>query len=113
VNARGRTSRQTQRGIATLELMLLAPFMFLVMLGMVQLCLVALAKSAAGDAALAAARADSLERSPSAAASEAVGGVGSNVSAQELSDGTWQVTIRVRSVFPGASVDVSDTALLP
>ena len=105
-----------QRGVATLELMLLAPLLFLVAAGVVQVALVALAHNSVGDAALAAARADALHTDPQQAAESAMAGVASAVRARLVAgpgEHSWQVTAQVVAVFPGADIEVEDTAHLP
>jgi Flp pilus assembly protein TadG len=110
-----RTRTADERGVSTLELLLLTPLLLVVLLGVVQVALVAQARQAAQDAALAAARADRLDRDPGTAANQAVTDRLRPVSATRTgaSDHSWSVRIHVPSVFPGADIDVRREAVLP
>lgn len=108
-----RRSTRSASGVATIELMMLVPLLFVVILGVTQVALVALAKSQVSDAALAAARADSLGRNPQAAAGNVMDNLADSTSATRIGPERWSVTSQVRTVFPFVNVDVSDSAKIP
>ncbi len=106
--------RDGQRGVITIELLLLTPMVALVLLAGIQVSLVMLARNAAEDAARAAARASTLNRSPTEAAQAALGGVAHLLTVERVDvPNTWAVGVRVVQVFPGASIDIERKAVLP
>ena len=104
-----------ERGVGSIEFLLVAPLVFLAILGVLQVILVTIAKSEVQDAALAAAHASRNGHDPSSAADRAAGNSVSSVSVHRGNGpNTWTVDAKVRKVLPGIpDFTVTKTAVLP
>lgn len=110
------TSRSAirERGVGTIEFLMVTPFVFLTVLGVIQVAYVAIANSAATDAARAAAHAHRNNENPQSAASRAAGKtIRSIVTTQIGQPDSWKVDAQVVTIFPGANVSVTGTAEMP
>ena len=104
-----------ERGVGTLEFLLVAPLLFLAVLGVLQVVLVTVAKSSVQDAATAAAHASRNGEDPTNAARRAAGDAVSSVAVHRGSGpNTWTVDGTVRQVLPGIpNYIVTKTAVMP
>ncbi len=104
-----------ERGVGTIEFLLVAPLVFIAVLGVLQVVLVTVAKSSVQDAALAAAHASRNGNDPTTAARKAAGDSISSVAVHRGSGpNTWTVDGTVRQVLPGIpDFVVTKTAVLP
>lgn len=104
------------RGVAIVEMLMLTPVLFAVAMGVTQVAIIALAGSAAQDAALAAARADQVGRdlTPHGAADAAVDDWLRPVRV-DRQDGAhrFEATVTVPRFVPWVDVTVARTADLP
>lgn len=105
--------KRSERGVGTIEFLLIAPMVFIVLLGVVQVALVTIAKESVEDAARAAAHASRNDESPQVAANRAAGTTIDSVTVQLQSDGAWQARGKVVTVFPGANVTITRSAAMP
>jgi len=104
-----------ERGMGSIEFLLVAPLVFLAIMGVLQVVLVTVAKSSVQDAALAAANASRNGEDPTTAARRAAGDSVSAVTVHR-GDGpnTWIVDGTVRQILPGIpDFVVTKTAVLP
>ncbi|MDQ3157982.1 MAG: pilus assembly protein [Actinomycetota bacterium] len=109
-----RRSAARERGVGTIEFLMVTPFVFLTVLGVIQVAYVAIANSAATDAARAAAHAHRNDGDPQSAASRAAGKtISSTVTTQIGQPDTWKVDATVVTIFPGAHVNVTGIAEMP
>jgi|SRR5919202_2791054 hypothetical protein len=100
-------------GVATVEMLMITPILVVVAMAVTQVAVVALAGSAAQDAALAAARANRVGVSPQQAATDAVGNWLRPVAVNRTGDNRWQARVTVPHIVPWVNVGVSRTADLP
>lgn len=106
--------RRGDRGVGALEFLLVAPFVFLALLGVIQVALVTVANGTVEDAARAAAHAGRNSEDPSTAARRAAGKAVQSVSVTKTGNpNTWEVAGKVVTVFPGANVTVRKSAEMP
>lgn len=109
-----RRSTASERGVGTIEFLMVTPFVFLTVLGVIQVAYVAIADSAVTDAARAAAHAFRNDQDPQSAASRAAGNtISSTVTTQTGLPDSWRVDAQVITIFPGAHVTVTGTAVMP
>jgi hypothetical protein len=101
------------RGVATVEMLMISPILVLVAMAVCQIAAIALAGSAAGDAALAAARANRLGVNPQVAATQAVGNWLRPVTISNSGGNAWTAHVTVPRLVPWVDVDVARTAELP
>ncbi len=104
-----------ERGVGSIEFLLVAPLVFLAVLGVLRVVLFTMAKSNVQDAALAAAHASRNGNDPTTAARRAAGDPVSSVTVSRGSGpNTWTVDGTVRKVLPGIpDFVVTKTAVLP